>query len=351
MRQLLVFTVILIFMAIIPAKAEADNGYIGDLPTSGKGFFYLCGGAKLTEMWDEGATTNYAFKGTCTIVVEFVPLNLPVILNDVPVIAKGSFDSVYAREQVKLANGSSIISTTRCQKDPFRYGTSECLVGDPNNAINISPTEYPPFVLMAPRDYPLMAKNATEQAIASVSSGLIEADPETVDLSNWDPFAEGVSEPAAIEIQLPSPYATLSAGTTYDVTVNKKTRSVEPANVLILFERLEEAPEKVGDVALPVDKTRWWVPLWTSSITWSSLPFQVGTDRATKVLANEGIYRVRVRATQASGGYLGGWTGWRVFCVGGQETCANAKLLSQIGDKTQKLFHQVLQKKGVIKKP
>jgi len=355
MRQLLIFTTILIALAMITAKVEADdNGYFGSLPTSGKGFFYLCGGAKLTNMWTEGATTtHYVFKGTCTIVVKFIPLNMPLIVNDVPVIAKGSFDAVYARETVELPKGGRIISTRRCQKDPFRFGTSECLDDAPNNAISISPIEglLPWGELVAPRDYPIMKKNATEQAIASASSALTEADPGVVDLSDWNPFAQGVSEPSALEIQAPSPYTALPADSIYDVTVNKKTRSEQPANVLILFERLEEAPEKIGDVALPEDKTHWWVPQWSSSVAWRSLPFKIGPGRATKGLTTEGIYRVRVRATKASGGYLGGWTGWRTFCVGGQEGCVNAKLLGQLGDETQKLILQNLQKGRAVKKP
>lgn len=351
MRQLPVFIAVLIVAAITPAKVESSDQYFGVLPTEGQGFFYLCGGAKLTKMTVEGATTKYQFNGTCTIVVRDPVIDLPLIVNDVPVVAKGSYDGVFAKEIVKLVNGSSITSTKRCNGDPFRFGTSGCPAGDPNNAINISPLKFVlNFELMIPRDYPLMSNNATEQAIAA-SSGLVEADPEAVDLSDWNPFAEGVSEPAAIELQTPAPYATLPTDTAYDVAVSRKRGSGEPANILVLVERLEEAPKKVGDVALPADKTHWWVPQWSSSVTWRSLPFQVGVDRATKGLANDGIYRVRVRATQASGGHLGGWTGWRVYCVGGQEACANAKLLSQLGDKTQALFHQSLREKGVIRKP
>lgn len=354
MRQLPVFIAILVALAITPVQVEGaalPTKIIYLLPTEGLGIFYLCGGAKLTKMNIEGATTKYVFKGQCTIVVRDPLIDLPIVVNDVPVVARGSYNGVFAKEIVELVNGSQITSTKRCTGDPFRFGTSgHCLDGDPSNLLNISPKEFLlHFELMVPRDYPLMSNNASEQAIAK--SGLIGTDPETVDLSDWNPFAEGVSEPAAIEIETPNPYATLPAHTTYDVTVNKKPGSGEPANVLILLERLEKAPKKVGDVALPADKTHWWVPRWSSSVTWSSLPFQVGADRATKVLANEGIYRVRVQATQASGGHLGGWTGWRVYCVGGQEVCANAKLLSQLGDKTQKLLHQSLQEEWVIKKP
>jgi hypothetical protein len=345
MKHLLVFSAFLIATAIISPKVEAFE-------TTGKGFIYLCG-EKLTKMNIEGSTNKYEFKGKCSIVVKDSLKDLPLVVHDVPFVAKCSYDGVYAKEIVELANGSSITSTKRCQKDPFRYeNISECIDGDPNNAINISPMEFVLyFELMVPKAYPLMARAVTEQAIASAKSPLTEEDPETVDISNWNPFAEVVGKPAAIEIQAPNPYATLSADTPYDVTVNKKSRSAEPENVHIIFERLEKAPEKVGDVALPVDKTHWWVPQWASTITWSSLPFQVGTDRTTKVLTNEGIYRVRVRATQMSGDYLGGWTGWRVFCVGETETCANAKLLSQLGDETQQLFHQMLQEKSLIKKP
>lgn len=355
MRQLLIYTTILIALAMIPAKVEAYNGYFGSLPTTGKGFFYLCGGAKLTNVKIEGTTSKYVFKGTCTIVVKFIPLNIPFIVNDVPVIAKGSYDTVYARETVELANFSTIHSTRRCDKDPFRFGTSECRKSDndPNNAISASPIGGLPtsFELLYPKDYPLMQKNASEQAIASASSALTEADPGVVDLSDWDPFAQGArSEPSALEIQTPSFYTTLPADTIYEVTVNKKTQSGQPANVLILFERLEEAPEKIGDIALPEDKTHWWVPQWSSSVAWRSLPFKIGPGRATKGLTTEGIYRVRVRVTKASGGYLGGWTGWRTFCVGGQEVCVNAKVLGQLGDTTQKFILQSMQKGRAIEK-
>lgn len=350
MRQLLIYTTILIALAMIPAKVE---GVFVTLPTTGLGFFYLCGGAKLTNVKIEGSTRKYWFKGTCTIVVKLIPFNTPLIVNDVPVIAKGSYDAVYARETVELANFSTILSTRRCDKDPFRFGTSVCHSGDgdSNNAINASPIGGLPtfFELLYPKDYPLMADNVTEQAIAS--SALTEADPGVVDLSDWDPFAQDArSEPSALEIQTPSFYTTLPADTIYEVAVNKKTQSGQPANVLILFERLEEAPEKIGDVALPEDKTHWWVPQWSSSVTWRSLPFKVGPGRDTKGLTTQGVYRVRVRATKASGGYLGGWTGWRTFCVGGQEVCVNAKVLGQLGDTTQKFILQSMQKGRAIKK-
>ena len=152
-----------------------------------------------------------------------------------------------------------------CNKNPWAHGVWSSGCSPSGNVNNKTGT-----TVNGP--YPLSAKYMDTQLMLAISKA--ESTPTTAQLLNdWNPY-ENTGGATAMDVKKPNNYESVPDNIPYYMVDIQKKPNFAPINsVAVEVEALEEAPDMIGDIALPKTNSHWWQPLYNGAIPASAFPF------------------------------------------------------------------------------
>lgn len=204
------------------------------------------------------------------------------------------------------------VTTNNCSANPWAVGASasgcEKNSVSHNLEINDSPVEIQfngPFPLSA-----AALPSQLQQALAEYEN---TSAPET--LEDWNPYADAGGS-TELSIDSPAIFQSIPEGAaSFELAVSANITPA-PLGIVMQWERLEEAPEYVGDIKIPTGMTHMFQSFpGPTSVPLNQFPLQIPLNSGS-FAGKPGLYQVRVRGYNLFGVNGTGFTSWHRFWIG-----------------------------------
>lgn len=234
-------------------------------------------------------------------------------LKNVGATGRYYYDTKIATEKVYYPNGKRFFEVRlTCQSNPWAYGveTANCSPIEPATIDLEGVAINPP--------YPLTAKYMDSSLQAAILAAKDWKSPEEL-LKGWNPY-EQTGGATALSFIAPQNLEMINQNIGFYPFQLEQIASQAKVPTFIYYqvEHLEETPQYVGDIKIPGNHSHWWQPFLVDSMAIvETNPISLNIGIANGPFAGKpGSYRIRARANNYADGFIGGWTGWRYFCLG-----------------------------------
>ncbi|THB70056.1 MAG: hypothetical protein D6B25_20665, partial [Desulfobulbaceae bacterium] len=286
--------------------------------TGGPPDYYTCTQVKLAPTGAQGAASGGNFRINLTGYCGAHPGGglsgwTPVAWQEIYVTGDYNYQTKKGSEMVRF-QGQPVFSVAfSCEKNPWAYapgsgnGQSCVVTGGPTNNTGVVVGE----------PYPISPKYLDGSTVLALREAEHWQSPEDI-LGDWNPYEQTGGSPI-LDIIKPTNYEMINQNSAYyEFVVEPKQETPNLSWVNFQIEQLEEVPELVGDIAMPQTYSHWWQPFWNGYMP-ASLPVTpIGISQGL-FSGSTGKFRMRVVGTTPGNPTrtnIGGWTGWRYFCIG-----------------------------------